>query len=150
MLNGGSGMAGPIWVGTMKQGLAGVANTQFTVPSGIVQKPVCYSNGGLSSASGNGTYNEYFLSSALPTTTCSPTKTEQKTEDKPKETITPDTTKPDTTTGSGDGSTGTGDTDTGTGSGGTGTGNGSGNGNGSGTGTGGGTTTPVVPPITTP
>jgi 1A family penicillin-binding protein len=143
MLNGGSGMAGPIWVSTMKQALSGVTNTQFTVPSGVVQKPVCYSNGGLSSSSGNGTYNEYFLSSALPTTSCSPTKTEQKTEDKPKETNPTDTTKPDTTTG------GSGSSDTGAGSGNTG-GTGTGNGSGNTGGTSGGTTTPVVPPVTTP
>lgn len=101
MVNGGSSMAGPIWVSTMRQALEGVSNTQFTQPSGVIQKPVCYSNGGLSSASGNGTYNEYFLASALPTTTCSPIP-EKKVEEKPKETpSTTDDTDDDSTSGSG-------------------------------------------------
>ncbi len=86
MINGGSGMAGPIWVNTMKQALASTANTPFTPPSGIIQKPVCYSNGGLASSGGNGTYNEYFMASALPVATCSPQpKVKEKVEEKPKE-----------------------------------------------------------------
>jgi penicillin-binding protein 1A len=69
MQNGGSGMAGPIWINTMKQALAGVPNTPFTVAPGIVQKAVCFGNGGLANSSGVNTYNEYFLASALPTAT---------------------------------------------------------------------------------
>jgi 1A family penicillin-binding protein len=146
MLNGGSGMAGPIWVNTMKQALEGVADTKFTTPSGIIQKPICYSNGGLANSSGTNTYNEYFLSSALPTTTCTaetaPVKT---TEDTTKKTTT-DTTKTTTdSSASGDtptNSTGTtnntSNTNTGTG---TDTGSGTSGGN-----TGTGTTTPVVTP----
>jgi penicillin-binding protein 1A len=108
MRNGGSGMAGPIWINTMKQALTGVANTGFTAPNGIIQKPICYSNGGLSSSSGNGTYDEYFISSALPTVTCSPIKQEEKVEDKPKdETTTNDSTNSTPVTGGGDGSGGT-------------------------------------------
>jgi 1A family penicillin-binding protein len=86
MLNGGSGMAGPIWVSTMKQALAGVANTQFTVPSGVIQKPVCYGTGALASNSGSGTYNEYFLASALPTETCSPKSNTPAPQETPKDT----------------------------------------------------------------
>lgn len=104
MLNGGSGMAGPIWVNTMRQVLDGVANTPFTQPAGIIQKPVCYSNGGLASGSGTGTYNEFFLASALPTNTCSPIP-EKKVEEKPKETPNPVDTTPDNTTSGGDDST---------------------------------------------
>ncbi|HMI09240.1 MAG TPA: transglycosylase domain-containing protein [Candidatus Saccharimonadales bacterium] len=85
MLNGGSGMAGPIWVNTMKQGLQGVADTKFPAPSGVVQRAVCYSNGGLASSSGNGTYNEYFLAWGLPTATCTPVAPPKKEEEKPKE-----------------------------------------------------------------
>jgi membrane peptidoglycan carboxypeptidase len=70
MLNGGSGMAGPIWRSAMQQMLKGTTNAAFPVPSGVVQKPVCSSNGGLASKSGEGTYNEYFMASALPRTTC--------------------------------------------------------------------------------
>lgn len=84
MRNGGSGMAGPIWVNTMRQALAGVKDTPFTPPAGVVQKPVCYGNGGLASSSGPNTYNEYFLSSALPSTTCQ-VQEEKKEEQKPEE-----------------------------------------------------------------
>jgi len=144
MRNGGSGMAGPIWVKTMKQALQGVPNTPFTIPSGIVQKPVCASNGGIANTSGNGTYTEYFLSTALPTATCEikqNTKPETKTEDES------DTTqnKPTNSNSSSGGGNGTDETNTGSGStGGTsgtgGTGSGTGGtsgGGGTGTGTGG-------------
>lgn len=154
MLNGGSGMAGPIWVKTMKQALGTLPNTPFTIPAGIVQKPVCYSNGGLASSSGNGTYNEYFLSSALPSATCTP-KQEIKTEDKPKQesdTNTDSNNNSDSSSGSSGSGSGNGSsTGNGDGSGSTGTGNGSGTGTGGtggtgsgGTGTGGGTTTPPI------
>jgi 1A family penicillin-binding protein len=83
MLNGGSGMAGPIWLATMKQALAQQPNTPFTAPAGIVQRAVCYSNGGLASTAGNGTYTESFLSTALPTESCTtqaPKQEEKKVE----------------------------------------------------------------------
>jgi 1A family penicillin-binding protein len=69
MQNGGSGMAGPIWVRAMQRILADQPNSAFPVPSGIVQRAVCYGSGGLANAAGSGTYNEYFLGSALPTET---------------------------------------------------------------------------------
>lgn len=148
MQNGGSGMAGPIWVNTMQAALQGVKDSPFPVPDGVIQKPVCYGSGGLASAPGTNTYNEYFLASALPTNTCSatqkpPTKEVDKTKkpdtDKKKDTTNTDTsgddddtsTDPGTGTGDDDG-TGGGDTGGGTGTGGTGTG-------GTGTGGGGGT-----------
>ncbi|MEO7904402.1 MAG: hypothetical protein ABIR91_01260, partial [Candidatus Saccharimonadales bacterium] len=85
MLNGGSGMAGPIWRSTMIDALANVRDSPFAVPSGVVQKSVCYGNGGLSSGSGDGTYREYFLSSALPTARCSPTvKPDKPVQETPK------------------------------------------------------------------
>lgn len=162
MINGGSGMAGPIWVSTMKQALSGTPNTPFSPPMGVVQKPVCYSNGGLASSSGNGTYNEYFLSSALPTTTCSvQQKVEETPQEAPKEST--DTEQKDTTnnsssgSGTSNGSSG-GSTTTpgGTGSGGSGSGNtggtgtggssgSGGNGSGNGNSSGGGTTSPTLP-----
>jgi 1A family penicillin-binding protein len=161
MINGGSGMAGPIWVGTMKQALAGVPNTPFAMPPDVIQKPVCYSNGGLASSSGNGTYNEYFLSSALPFETCSPIKEEVKTEDKTTDDSNTEKPTTDTTTsGSGNGTTGSGGTSSGTtGTGNTGTGTtgtpgsgtgGTGTGGTGGTGGGSGTTTPPVGGGTTP
>jgi membrane peptidoglycan carboxypeptidase len=80
MRSGGSDMAGPIWVNTMKQALAGTANVPFVIPAGVIQKSVCTGTGALSSGSGSGTYNEYFLASALPTATCSPKQTPPPTE----------------------------------------------------------------------
>jgi penicillin-binding protein 1A len=71
MQNGGSSMAGPIWVRAMQRTLADQPNEPFAIPSGIVQRPICYSNGGLANTAGSGTYNEYFLGSALPKETCS-------------------------------------------------------------------------------
>jgi 1A family penicillin-binding protein len=93
MQNGGSGMAGPIWVRAMQRILAGTPNTAFPVPSGIVQRPICYSNGGLANTAGSGTYNEYFLGSALPNETCTTKskaqedaeKKQQEEEDKQKQ-----------------------------------------------------------------
>ncbi|MBC7764353.1 penicillin-binding protein [Microbacteriaceae bacterium] len=75
MVSGGSDMAGPIWRSTMQKLLLNKTNTQFTVPSGIVQRATCVSNGGLATESGNGTYNEYFMAGALPSETCEPTPT---------------------------------------------------------------------------
>jgi 1A family penicillin-binding protein len=81
MLNGGSSMAGPIWAATMRQALEGIPNTPFTVPSGVIQKPICYGSGALSSGSGINTYDEYFLASALPVATCSPQQKEPENVD---------------------------------------------------------------------
>lgn len=144
MLNGGSGMAGPIWISTMKEALQGVPNTKFPIPGGVIQKPVCYGSGALADSSGSNTYNEYFLASALPSSTCS-TKTEQKTEDKPKnesdtqpkKDTTDSTSGANGSDGSGDTNNGTGGSSSGSGSGSGDTGTGTGTGGGSGTGTGG-------------
>lgn len=70
MLNGGSGMAGPIWVQSMQQALKGSPNVNFNQPGDVVKRAVCYGNGGLASTSSGNTYDEYFLTTALPTTTC--------------------------------------------------------------------------------
>lgn len=91
MLSGGSDMAGPIWVNTMKQALSGMPNAPFIIPAGVIQKPICYGSGALSSSAGSGTYNEYFLASALPTTTCSPAPQAPPVEEKPAEPATPET-----------------------------------------------------------
>ena len=72
MYSGGSDMAGPIWRNTMKRLLSGQQNIEFTMPANIVQRATCFSNGGLASAAGNGTYNEYYMAGALPTETCDP------------------------------------------------------------------------------
>ncbi len=134
MKNGGSGMAGPIWVKTMTQALSGVQNTPFAPPSGVIQKPVCYGSGGLASASGTNTYNEYFLASALPTTTCNTQTKQPEPEKKPEEESNTNTTEEQDSSGDGD----SGETEENPG-------NGNGNGNGNGSGTGGGTT---IPPVT--
>mgnify|MGYP001069903208 FL=1 len=88
MQSGGSDMAGPIWKNTMIQALGDSPDVSFTKPSGIVDRAVCSGTGALSSSSGNGTYNEKFLASALPTKYCSaqPEPKPQKTEpEKPAE-----------------------------------------------------------------
>jgi 1A family penicillin-binding protein len=85
MLNGGSGMAGPIWVNTLSEALQGVADTPFAVPSGVIERPVCFGNGGLADRVGPNTYNEYFLSWALPTTTCTAAQEQQEEEKQPEE-----------------------------------------------------------------
>lgn len=75
MASGGSDMAGPIWRNTMTKLLADKPNTQFPVPSSIVQRDVCTANGGLADKKGPNTYNEFFMSGALPTTSCTATPT---------------------------------------------------------------------------
>ena len=70
MASGGSDMAGPIWRNTMTKLLSGRQNIQFPMPSSIVQRAVCTSNGGLANKSGPNTYNEYFMAGALPTNSC--------------------------------------------------------------------------------
>lgn len=88
MANGGSGMAGPIWVNTMSQALAGVEDTPFVIPAGIVQRAVCYGQEALATRGGYGTYSEYFLASALPAATCTPIeepKPEEEESDRPDE-----------------------------------------------------------------
>ncbi len=88
MANGGSGMAGPIWVNTMNQALAGTPDTAFTIPAGIVQRAVCYGQEALATRGGYGTFNEYFSSSALPAASCTPIDepVPEEEEKKPEET----------------------------------------------------------------
>ena len=80
MQNGGAGMAGPIWVNTMQQALANTPDTPFPRPDSIVQRNICFSNGGIANVAGEGTYREYFLSSALPDATCRVETPEEKAE----------------------------------------------------------------------
>lgn len=80
MRNGGSGMAGPIWVNTMSQAHAGKEPVSFVIPAGIVQRAVCFGQEALATRGGYGTYSEYFRSSALPPRVCTPIS-----EPKPKE-----------------------------------------------------------------
>lgn len=75
MLSGGSDMAGPIWRNTMTDLLSGEKDVPFTVPSSIVQRQVCTGSGGLADKAGPNTYTEYFMSGALPTTSCQATPT---------------------------------------------------------------------------
>lgn len=70
MRSGGSDMAGPIWRKTMTQLLNGRQDKPFAIPSGIVQREVCKGNGGLADKKGPNTYNEFFMSGALPTNNC--------------------------------------------------------------------------------
>lgn len=81
MANGGSIMAGPIWRNAMGSMLAGVP-TSFPMVSGIVQRNVC-SDGSLADAAVSGkTRSEYFISTSLPTASCTVKAQETKTEEK--------------------------------------------------------------------
>ena len=75
MSMGGSDMAGAIWRLTMTEILSGLPNAQFTIPSSVIQRQVCASNGGLATSENYGTYKEYFLSGALPTERCNTKRT---------------------------------------------------------------------------
>lgn len=70
MISGGSDMAGPIWKSTMTSLLSGKPDVKFSIPSGIVQRAICKGKGGLAAKAGANTYNEYFMSGALPTESC--------------------------------------------------------------------------------
>ena len=70
MRSGGSDMAGPMWRNTMTKLLAGRADVKFVMPSSIVQRNVCKSNGGLAEKAGSNTYSEYFMAGGLPTQSC--------------------------------------------------------------------------------
>jgi penicillin-binding protein 1A len=73
MYNGGSGMAGPIWRGTMSDMLANQPDQPFEKPASVVSRSTCFSNHGLATNDiTNGTYDEYYLSSALPSVRCTP------------------------------------------------------------------------------
>ncbi len=75
MYSGGSDMAGPIWRHTMQSILADQPNEQFTQPSSVVSRATCYSNYGIATNNiTDGTFQEYYLSSALPSKTCEPAK----------------------------------------------------------------------------
>lgn len=75
MYDGGSRMAGPIWRNTMTAALSGKPDQKFVQPGGVVSRATCYSNHGIATNNEReGTYNEYYLSSALPSTSCTPEK----------------------------------------------------------------------------
>lgn len=84
MLNGGSGMAGPIWTRTMA-GFIGNNDPSFDKPSGIVSAYVCSSNGQKASGPGAGVYQDVFLTAHQPSGSCSPiVKKEPKPEKEPE------------------------------------------------------------------
>ncbi|NLA43104.1 penicillin-binding protein [Candidatus Saccharibacteria bacterium] len=95
MSSGGGTVAGPIWRSVMSQALPVQNGDPFTRPSGVVERDVCYGVGKLAPSSGENTYKEVFLSSALPSFGCDVKKKEEevkKPEDKkPKK-------KPETST----------------------------------------------------
>jgi penicillin-binding protein 1C len=97
MANGGSIMAGPIWTKAMGNILAGVT-TDFTMPSGIVQRQVC-SDGSLADAAISGkTRSEYFLAAALPTASCSVKPVQQDQQSQTDQTDNSSTNTPSDTT----------------------------------------------------
>ena len=90
MKNGGSIMAGPIFTKAMGAIMAGV-DTKFPEVAGVVQRNVCTSNHGLADSAVKGsTYSEWFLSTALPTVSCSVKETPSPTpSSSPTPTVTP-------------------------------------------------------------
>lgn len=81
MNNGGSSMAGPIWQKTILAGLQGQKNEPFTAPSGVERIRICKSNGLRAVGGGtDGTYQEYFMSSTVPSGTCDVPKPPEDTD----------------------------------------------------------------------
>lgn len=81
MNNGGSSMAGPIWQKTILAGLQGQKNEPFTAPSGVERIRICKSNGLRAVGGGtDGTYQEYFMSSTIPSGTCDVPKPPEDTD----------------------------------------------------------------------
>ena len=93
MKSGGADMAGPIWRYTM-QAAIGEGTSEFVAPSGVVQRYVCYGSGGLATQAGTNTYSEWFLATALPTSSCSATtRTEEQKPPEPEPEPTPPVTE---------------------------------------------------------
>ena len=88
MVSGGADMAGPIWRATMTVAIGG-ATPSFSRPLNIVERYVCY-GGGLANTWGSNTYTELFLSTALPTESCSAEVPRPEPEPEP-EPVTPPT-----------------------------------------------------------
>lgn len=80
MVNGGVNMAGPIWRSIMLEAI-GQNNPTFVKPGGVVERSVCFNDGGLANFSGQGTYQEFFLSGHLP----QPGSCQAKVEEKPSD-----------------------------------------------------------------
>ena len=75
MYSGGTAMAGPIWKNTMIEALEAKPDQKFDKPSNVVARSTCYGSYGIATNSEqSGTFEEYYLSSALPTKTCTPEK----------------------------------------------------------------------------
>lgn len=87
MRSGGGTLAGPIWRASMQKFAAPQSGDPFTRPDGVVEREACKGNGMLASRSGENTYKELFLSSAMPSVGCEVKATE---EDKDKEAIKPE------------------------------------------------------------
>lgn len=99
MQSGGSDMAGPIWRETMAYATRGGDST-FNRPSSVVERNVCYGNGGLANSQGTNTYAEVFLATALPNATCTAAVERPREERPPEPEPTPEepATDPDDTT----------------------------------------------------
>lgn len=164
MYSGGGTLAGPIWRSAMQRFAAAQSGNPFQRPDGVVERDTCYGTGTLASRSGENTYKEVFLASALPSVGCTVEDKDDKsnTDDDDKTDSTTETTpatprrrtprQPSQGDDSDDSSQDTpaeDDSDTSTG-GGTGGDTNPGNGSGSDTGTGGGSSSPNPPPRPTP
>ncbi len=85
MLSGGGIQAGPIWRSAMQKFSARQSGNPFIQPSGIVERDTCYGTGRLASRSGQNTYKEVYLSTALPSVGCNVKSEEDKKETKTDE-----------------------------------------------------------------
>lgn len=85
MYRGSADMAAPIWRAIMRTATAG-DSPEFNPPSGVVEKSICYSDGGVASYSGQGTYQEHFLVTKVPDPgSCSAPRREEPREDQDEE-----------------------------------------------------------------
>lgn len=79
----GSSGSGPIWRQLMQDILGTSPVEQFSVPSGVVQQPVCRGQNAIADSSGDNTFNEYFRASALPSDRCNQKPVEQPQPEEP-------------------------------------------------------------------
>lgn len=81
MARGGGTQAGPIWRESMQKFSGNQTGDPFNRPSGIVERDTCYGTGKIASRSGNNTYKEVYLSTAVPSIGCDvKTNEEEKAE----------------------------------------------------------------------
>jgi len=81
----GSSGAAPIWRNIMLGIHAGKSAEQFEMPSSILIRDFCTSNGGVATRAGTNTVKEYFRPGTVPTTSCDAKQKKEPKKEKPKE-----------------------------------------------------------------